>query len=110
MSKTSRTSAAAVSAAADTGPAVTEANTQGLTPEQQAEANLAASNAERAEAGLDPLPDFQPGTLYDVQLLRNVEFPPGTGNFLRPGELHHLDGAYAAGMKDAISGAAAVTP
>jgi hypothetical protein len=85
MSKTSRTSAAADTAAADT-----------------------ARSVETVEETGPALPDFQAGTLYDIQLTRNVEFPPGSQNFLRPGETHHLDGAYAEGMREFISGAVPV--
>lgn len=65
-----------------------------------------AATAEQTSG--ETLPEFTPGTYYDIELSRPVEFPPGTGSMLRPGQLHHIDGAYCPAFKDAISGAVAV--
>lgn len=56
-------------------------------------------------SGDAPLPEFEPGTYYDITLSRPVEFPAGSGSMMRPGETHHIDGAFCPAIKDAISGA-----
>lgn len=68
----------------------------------------AASNT---AAGSDTgnLPNFEPGAYYKVQLSRPIEFPPGSGTFMRPGETHEWDGAFCQQFKDAISGASIKT-
>ena len=67
-----------------------------------------AQEAPAADVSGSALPEFKPGTYYSVELSRQVEFPPGSGSFMRPGETHQWDGAFCESMKDAISGAVAV--
>ena len=48
------------------------------------------------------LPDFKAGTSYEVKMARAVEFPPGSGNWLRPDQSVKVDGAVASQIEDHI--------
>lgn len=71
-------------------------------------AKTSSTTTAAPEDGAAALPDFQAGKLYALQLTAPLEFPPGSGNYLRPGDSVQLDGGYCAQHKDVIGGATPV--
>jgi hypothetical protein len=55
------------------------------------------------------LPDFEAGKSYDVSLAEAVEYPTGSGNWMRPGQKVTMDGALAAELKGKILAAGNAT-
>lgn len=64
--------------------------------------DTASATTAEAAAPARTLPDFQEGTAYEVLMARAVEFPPGTGNWLRPDHKVTVDGAVAAQIEEHI--------
>lgn len=67
----------------------------------KAQDTASAKTAEAVE-NTRTLPDFEEGTSYDVLMARAVEFPPGTGNWLRPDHKVTVDGAVASQIEEHI--------